>query len=71
LVGGKERGGAGSYREREVPTEGHLGQEKVHGIAGFEAEGAKDFLCGLEVGAVDPGPKKRGSFHDTNMLKKD
>ena len=40
----------------EIPTESHLGQEKVHGVAGFQAKGAEDFFRRFEMVAVNPGP---------------
>jgi len=56
LIGREERAGTGGDGEREVPTKGYLGEKKVHRIPGFEAEGAKDFFGGLQVGAIHTGP---------------
>ena len=69
LIGREERAGTGGHGEREVPTKGYLGEKQVHRVPGFEAEGAKDFFGGLQVGAIHTGPQKRGSLHDINMLK--
>ena len=57
-VGGEvvEFAGAGGHGKGEIPAESDLRQKKVHGIPGFEAQGAEDFFRGPQVGAVHPGP---------------
>jgi hypothetical protein len=70
LVSGKERAGAGSHGERKVPAQGHLGQEKVHGVSSFQAEGPEDLFGGLEVTSIDAGSQKSGCIHPHKYAQK-